>query len=158
MMLIFSVTSSLVTFFPAQMVFKDIKLRLNSVATYQTSNQDWHSALNTFETWTSSQNLDHWHSYRPRSLVTHLSHPERDFINLVDGHKCLHVVKEEHIVEDGGKQGQRAIEHSGREDALPAAPDAPAHSFFLNHSAPFFPLCQAAIISRPGRPRVTTSS
>lgn len=62
------------------------------------------------------------------ALVTHLSHPEGDFIDLVDGHKCLHIVKEEHIVEDGGKQGQRAVEHCSGEDALPEGQDAPAHS------------------------------
>lgn len=33
-------------------------------------------------------------------------------------------------MEDGGKQGQRAVEHRSREDALPVAPDAPAHSSF----------------------------
>ena len=65
-----------------------------------------------------------------RSLATHLSHPEGDFIDLVDGHKCLHVVKQENIVEDGREQGQRAVEHCSGEDALPVARDAPAHSSF----------------------------
>lgn len=31
-------------------------------------------------------------------------------------------------MEDGGKQSQRSIEHCSGEDALPEAPDAPAHS------------------------------
>lgn len=87
----------------------------------------------TFQALALSQNLDpvfKRHNHRLGSLVTHLSHPEGDFINLVDGHKCLHIVKEEHIVEDGGKQGQRAVEHCSREDALPVAQDAPAHSSF----------------------------
>lgn len=84
-----------------------------------------------FQVWTASPNWDHvfkWDSHS--SLVTHLSHPEGDFINLIDGHKCLHIVKEEHIVKDGGKQGQRAIEHCSGEDALPEGQDAPAHSSF----------------------------
>lgn len=63
-------------------------------------------------------------------LLTHLSHPKGDFINLVDGHKRLHIVKQENIVKNGGKEGQRAVEHRGRDDALPAAPDTPAHSSF----------------------------
>lgn len=88
-------------------------------------------------------------------MFTHLSHPEWGLINLVDGHECLHIVKQEHIVEDGGKKGQRAIQHSSREDTLPVAPDAPSHS---SQSLCFvLSLHQAAIISRPGRPWVTTS-
>lgn len=65
-----------------------------------------------------------------KCCLTHLSHPEGYLINLVDGHKCLHVVKQEDIVEDGGEESQRAIEHCSRNDALPEAPDAPAHSSF----------------------------
>lgn len=64
------------------------------------------------------------------SLLTHLSNPKGDFINLVNWHKCLHIVKQENIVENGRKQGQRAVEHCSRDDALPAAPDTPAHSSF----------------------------
>lgn len=63
-----------------------------------------------------------------RFLLTHLSHPEGDFINLVDGHKRLHIIKEKDIVEDGGKQGQWAIKHCSGEDAIAAEPGAPAHS------------------------------
>lgn len=70
-----------------------------------------------------------WADILPGTLVfAHLSHPERGLINLVDGHERLHVVKQEHIVEDGGEKGQRAVQHSSREDTLPVAPDAPSHS------------------------------
>lgn len=55
------------------------------------------------------------------SKPTYLAHPERHFIDLVDGHKCLHVVKEENIVEDGSKESQRAIEHCSGEGVLPKA-------------------------------------
>lgn len=62
---------------------------------------------------------------------THLSHPEGDFIDLVDGHEGLHVVQQEDVVEDGRKQGQRAVQQRRGEDTMPAAPDAPVHFFPL---------------------------
>lgn len=110
------------------------------VATSQTK-QDWQTASQTNsdkqQLWTCKlvfyfkpelHHMLNWHSHRSSFLVTHLSHPEGDFINLVDRHECLHIVEEEHIVEDGRKQGQRAVEQRSGEDTLPAAPDAPAHS------------------------------
>lgn len=54
-------------------------------------------------------------------LNTYLPHPEWHFVNLVDGHERLHVIKQKNIVEDGCKQGQRAIKHCSREGVLPKA-------------------------------------
>lgn len=62
------------------------------------------------------------------SCNTHLSHPKGDLIDLVDRHEGLHIVEQEDVVEDGGEEGQGAVEGGGGGDGSPHAAAAHPHN------------------------------